>query len=120
MSASGSETRVRKHSIAIRTTEDEKNAIRARANAHGMSVGAFVRLSTLSQALPPRKRFTSSQGQFVALVLSSLGMMASKLRELEEPARASDNEAQILIISGLQRELLFLRDKCFTALGRKP
>ena len=114
MNASTDKPPARRQIITLRTTTDEKNAIRARARAHGLSVGSYIRFIALDKPLPKAKRFTKDQGQFVACVLASLGAMMDQLRQLEKNDDAHE------AAQPLARELLFLRDQCFEALGRKP
>ncbi len=114
MNNSGSEKRARNFTVSTRTTENEKKAIRARANAYGLSVGAFIREVTLDKPLPKQPRFTKEQGQFVALILSSLGNMMGHIRKLDQDQHAPD------LSKALAREILLLRDQCFKVIGRKP
>ncbi|GJL93853.1 MAG: hypothetical protein DHS20C05_02580 [Hyphococcus sp.] len=110
MSASGTERRVRKHIISIRASDDEKHGIRARANAHGLSVGAFLRASALSKPLPRITRFSKEEGQFIALVLASVAALMDEVRRLD------NDEAH----QRLHKQLLFVRDHCVARLGRRP
>jgi uncharacterized protein (DUF1778 family) len=114
MTASNTKIFTRRNMITLRTTDDEKNAIRARANAYGLSVGAFIREVTLDKLLPKQPRFTKEQGQFVALILSSLGNMMGHIRKLDQDQHASD------LSKSLAREILLLRDQCFEVIGRRP
>ena len=115
MSTSGSNQRARALAISIRTTPDEKRAITARANYHGLSVGAFMRMAALAQSLPRGKSMHRSQGQFIAIALSSLGALMEEVRRIEQRGHAEQPE-----LENMRRELLFLRDHCFSAMGRKP
>ncbi|MEX6633418.1 plasmid mobilization protein [Hyphococcus lacteus] len=114
MTASQNKKAARRDMITLRTTADEKNAIKARARAYGLSMGAFIREIALDKPLPKAARFTKSQGQFLALVLSSLAVMMDHLRKLEQSQPQADSTA------GLASELLLLRDQCFTLMDHNP
>jgi len=114
MSKSGSNKRARAVNLSVRATEDEKRAITMRANYHGLSVGAFLRQSGLAVTLPRGKKISAAQGQFVALTLASLGMMMSELRRIENKNIVPSDE-----ILTFQKEVFFLRDQCYAALGKE-
>ncbi len=114
MSVSGSEKRARPYSVSTRLTQDEKRAIKARANHHGLSVGSFLRMAALSKPMPRGKHMPKDQAYLLALALSSLGTLMNEVRKIEDdPAHKTRAEK-------IQREAIFLRDQCFIHLGRKP
>lgn len=117
MSASGSEKRARKFTLTTRTTEDEKRGIKARANAHGMTVAAYLREIGLDKPLPKKRGVSKEDGQKYALMLASLGVLMTELKKLEP--RENDIR-QCSAVQAMTTELHFLRDQCFKALNRTP
>lgn len=114
MTASQEKNSARRNMITLRTSDDEKNAIKARARAYGLSIGAFIREIALDKPLPKATRFTKEQGQLIAMILSSLGAMMDHIRKLDQDRQGQD------AANSLKRDLLFLRERCFEALGREP
>ncbi len=110
MGASGTERRARSASISIRASDDEKRSLRARANAHGLSLGAFMRTTALSKPLPRISRFTREEGQFIACVLASVASLMDEVKRLENDQ----------LKHRMSQQLLLLRDHCFSKLGRRP
>ena len=114
MAASGSEKRARALSITLRVSEKEKQRLQEQAERSGVSLGAFIRSLALDKNEPKAKRFSVPQGKRIALMLASLGTLVNEVRRIENSS--SNNSGFVLI----HRELAYLRDQCFKALGRKP
>ena len=115
MTASDKSHIARRHMITLRATEDEKRGIKARANAYGLSIGAYLREVALDKPLPKQKRVPTEDGQKLALALASLGIIMTELRRIEGSAPGENTP-----FDTIKTELYFLRDQCFTAAGRQP
>lgn len=114
MNASQEHRVPRRAIITLRTTLDEKTAIKRRARAYGLSVGGYIREIALDKPLPRLARFSKVDGQFVACVLASLARMMDHLRTMDQDRPRDHTHAD------LARELMRLRDHCFSVMGRRP
>ncbi|MBB36353.1 MAG: hypothetical protein CME88_09895 [Hirschia sp.] len=137
--ASGSETRQRNASASVRLTAPEKDILTQAADQRRISLGSFMRdaamLTAATQGLvdmreaedmalvPKRRRVSRTEGRQIALVLACMARLSDTLQAFEAASTAShqaSSEEVILMIAAMRREIMDVRDACFTALGRTP
>lgn len=89
---SGSETRQRAEVRRMRLTENERKLLEARAEAAGMTIGAFIRHQCLGQAGPRAMRRPPVKRKALAQLLGLLGNSGSNLNQI---ARALNSDRPI-------------------------
>lgn len=116
---SGSEKRKRQHQVNVRFSETEHTELARRADAIGLSVGAFIRMQSLDLPPPRSSRVPPINRQMVAQLLAQIGKIGSNVNQIarltnsgEHPFEWQFKEAHHAIIE--------MRDACIKALGRDP
>lgn len=116
---SGTETRKRRHQVNVRFSETEHAELKQRADAIGVSVGAFIRMQTLDLTPPRASRVPPVNRQLVAQLLAQLGKVGSNVNQIarlmnsgKHPYEWQFKEAHAAILE--------MRDACMKALGREP
>jgi hypothetical protein len=118
---SGSGKRRRGIVLTARFNEAEARAIRGKADATGLSVGALVRHALLDVAPPHARHRPSVDHQAVARLLGELGKIGSNVNQIAHhlnagrPASRVQNSIEVAL-----RDLMELRLACLQALGREP
>lgn len=123
MANARSESRQRTKTVTVRLTPDEKTTITAHADARRVAPSAYMRDASLrvgdGKPSSSRKTVSTSEGKAVAIVLACLGTLMDKVSAYA--SRASMNEAdRTAMCDDLRHQIMVCRDRCFTALRRKP
>lgn len=86
---SGSEKRERKAALAVRLTPDERAALKDKAQAAGLSLGAFVRASALGSAGPRARRSVQVNEVLLAQAVAQLNKAGSNLNQIARTLNAA-------------------------------
>jgi Bacterial mobilisation protein (MobC) len=111
--------RQRNNVLQTRANDEERDAIKARADRVGLTVGTFLRQLALGLPLPARAvRHTRIEIETLVRVLGELGKIGSNLNQLTKYA----NMGRVLERSVLAalREVEELRLPLMQALGKEP
>ena len=116
---SGSEKRKRQHQVNVRFSETEHAELTRRADAVGLSVGAFIRMQSLDLPPPRSSRVPPINRQMVAQLLAQLGKLGSNINQM---ARHMNQGGQLADwqLNEANHALGEMRDACMKALGRDP
>ncbi|MDB2437140.1 hypothetical protein N9W89_00360 [Hellea sp.] len=114
---------IRHHFIKTRVSETERGIIFKNADKAKASVSAFIRARAMSDMgqSPRSKRRTilsASEGRSVAITLACMGRLVDIIREYDETLPYPEDIQ--FVFTHLLREIKENRDRCFTALGKKP
>jgi Bacterial mobilisation protein (MobC) len=115
----GTEKRQRNNVLQTRANDEERDAIKARADRVRLTVGTLLRQLALSLPLPARAvRHTRLEIETLVRVLGELGKIGSNLNQLTKYA----NMGRVLegsVLSAL-REVEEMRLPLMQALGKEP
>src|ERR1700687_264888 len=115
----GSDKRRRIRQSLVRWTDEEFNAIAAKADKAGLAVAAFMRAAALGDAGPRAQRRPPADHVALRQILGQLGRIGNNLNQITRAL----NARQQLRLPQLKEDLrafLVLRDAIFQALGKKP
>ena len=115
----GSDKRRRIRQSLVRWTDEEFNALAAKADKAGLAVAAFMRAAALGDAGPRAQRRPPADHKALRQILGELGRVGNNLNQI---ARAL-NAGERLRLPELKDALLAyiaIRDAIFAALGKKP
>lgn len=121
--ASGSETRIRPHVLHVRVSGDERDIIRADADAAGLTVGSFVRGVVIGHPTPRAVRRPPLGRVLTGEILARLGTMNDELRATQraiataQPAPGKDQAVEFL--EKIADTVETIRDALLQALGRR-
>ena len=99
---SGSEKRDRKKHVSVRLSAAEGEALTAKAQAAGLSIGAFVRAAALGQAGPRARRQPTIDAVLLAQAVAQLNRAGSNLNQIARTLnavglmQANDNAAALV------------------------
>lgn len=112
---------LRDHIINIRASKSEKQRLKDLATVAHLCLSDFMREAALKTGavLPKAKPTPTKEGQQIALVLACLGRLADIVKSHAKDVEHQDRRQQIMLAT-LRREIMNVRDQCFTSLGRKP
>jgi hypothetical protein len=116
---SGSETRQRAHVRGVRLTLQEDAMLNAKAQAAGISVGAYIRATALGDAGPRSRRRPIIERELLARLLGHLGKVGSNLNQIAAAVNSGDELDQLGLTRGLA-DVAAMREAVFEALGREP
>ena len=114
----GSDKRRRIRQSLVRWTDEEFNALAAKADKAGLAVAAFMRASALGDAGPRAQRRPPADHKALRQILGELGRIGNNLNQI---ARALNARQQLRLpeLKEALRAYLVLRDAIFQALGKK-
>jgi hypothetical protein len=115
----GSDKRRRLRQSLVRWTDEEFNAVAAKADKAGLAIAAFMRATTLGDPGPRAQRRPPADHKALRQILGELGRIGNNLNQI---ARAL-NSGETASLPELQKALsayLDLRRAIFTALGKDP
>lgn len=117
---SGSETRQRTVSVAVRLTEAEHAELLRRADEVGLSVASFVRVQVLDVPPPRAARRPPIDRTMAAQVLGQLGRIGSNINQIAHAFNAGVVTPAPADVAGAMAAVLDMRAACLQAMGRKP
>lgn len=115
---SGSETRRRVHVRAVRLDDGELQFLSRRAQEAGLTIGAYIRRTSLGDAGPRARRRPIIERELLARLLGHLGKVGSNLNQIA----AAVNSGEEIDRDHLAQELANLaklRGAVMDALGRE-
>lgn len=101
--------------ISYRPPAELREAFRARVEASGLSVNAFITQAIFDQDAPRQRRRASVKQQAIARLLAEIARLRDRLGAVGVEA---DLDAALL--EEAVRDLREIRAACLAALGRKP
>ena len=107
--------------VSVRLSKQEKQTIAHNADTQRLSASAYMRTCSLkgNYGLSARKSVPISEGKQIALVLACLGRMMDMLKSYAKDNEHQDRRQEIMF-AALRREIMTVRDQCFSSLRRKP
>jgi hypothetical protein len=114
----GSDKRRRTRQSLVRWTDEEFNAIAAKADKAGLAVAAFMRAAALGDAGPRAQRRPPADHVALRKILGDIGRIGNNLNQITRAL----NARQQLRLPELKKVLLAclaIRDAIFEALGKK-
>lgn len=117
MARSGSNSRQRRKMLSARFNDLEAAALRAMADAAGISVSSLIRRRVLGAPPPRASRRPTVSHELASRLLVELGRLQETLRA--GLARGDLSPSNPTVIAAL-RDLAELRAVCFAAMGRSP
>ncbi|HEV2521692.1 MAG TPA: plasmid mobilization relaxosome protein MobC [Candidatus Acidoferrales bacterium] len=114
----GSDKRRRTRQSLVRWTEEEFNAIAAKADKAGLAVAAFMRASALGDAGPRAQRRPPADHVALRQILGHIGRIGNNLNQITRAL----NAGELVRVPELKEVLLAclgIRDAIFEALGKK-
>ena len=107
--------------VSVRLSKQEKQTIAMKADNQRLSASAYMRDIAIARTGKTRSSNTvsTSEGKQIALVLACLERLADIIKSYAKDDGHQDRKQQIMY-AALRREIMNVRDQCFTALGRKP
>lgn len=115
----GSDKRRRIRQSLVRWTDEEFNAIAAKADKAGLAVAAFMRAATLGDAGPRAQRRPPADHKALRQILGELGRVGNNLNQIARALNAGEL-ARLPELKEVLRACLAIRDAIFEALGKKP
>jgi Bacterial mobilisation protein (MobC) len=116
---SGTEKRVRKGSITVRLSDEERTAVDAAADRAGLTPGSYARQAMLGAPAPRQVRRPPVERKELARLLGEVGKIGSNLNQLTKAVHTGivpyGNEIEAAL-GGLQD----VRTAIMKALGREP
>ncbi|HEX5323315.1 MAG TPA: hypothetical protein VFW40_05970 [Capsulimonadaceae bacterium] len=116
----GSNKRQRHWQFVVRCTEPEFEAISAKANAHGLKGGAYLRAQGLEGDAGPRAQHVPPiENQILSALRGDLGRLNNNVNQIAHHLNMGDYYS----LPELRQVLMdypALRDGIFSALGREP
>ena len=136
MAGSGTDNRQRQETLSARFTDEEAQAVRAKAERAGVSVASLIRAAVLDLPLPDARapRRSSVDHRAVARLLGQLGTFNGAVNKIgsninqftREVNRGRAAQVDALLAEWEEFKSLFDRDMaelrlcCLQALGREP
>jgi hypothetical protein len=114
----GSDKRRRIRQSLVRWTDEEFNALAAKADKAGLAVAAFMRAAALGDPGPRAQRRPPADHVALRQILGHIGRIGNNINQI---ARAL-NAGQLASLPELKealRAILAIRDAIFEALGKK-
>lgn len=105
--------KIREAPISYRPPQDLRAQFRARVEASGLSVNAFITAAIFGDAAPGPARRASASHADVARLLAETALLSARLENL-----AGDPDAALL--AEAVQDLHDIRAACLKALGRSP
>src|SRR2546426_5457825 len=115
----GSDKRRRIRQSLVRWTEEEFNAIAAKADKAGLAVAAFLRAAALGDPGPRAQRRPPADHVALRQILGHLGRIGNNLNQIAHALNASQ-KASLPELRAAIRAYLEQRDALFKALGKTP
>ncbi|WP_263350001.1 MobC family plasmid mobilization relaxosome protein [Acidicapsa acidisoli] len=115
----GSDKRRRPRQSLVRWTDEEFNAVSAKADKAGLAIAAFMRAAALGDPGPRAQRRPPADHKALRQILGQLGRIGNNLNQI---ARALNAGEQIYLpeLKDALRAYIAIRDVIFKALGKKP
>lgn len=101
--------------ISYRPPTELREAFRARVEASGLSVNAFITQAIFDQDAPRQRRRAPVEQQTIARLLAETARLHDRLG-----AVGVDAELNAALLEEVVRDLREIRAACLAALGRKP
>ena len=114
----GSDKRRRLRQSLVRWTDEEFNALAAKADKAGLAVAAFMRAAALGDAGPRAQRRPPADHKALRQILGELGRVGNNLNQIARALNAGE-QARLPELKDALRAYLVLRDAIFAALGKK-
>lgn len=115
----GSDKRRRLRQSLVRWTDEEFNAIAAKADKAGLAIAAFMRAAALGDTGPRAQRRPPADHVALRQILGQIGRMGSNLNQIARALNAGE-QARLPELKEVLRACLHIRDAIFEALGKKP
>src|SRR5882724_7925049 len=115
----GSDKRRRIRQSLVRWTEEEFNALAAKADKAGLAVAAFMRASALGDPGPRAQRRPPADHKALRQILGQIGRIGNNINQIARALNAGERTSLRDLPQAL-RAYLAIRDKIFEALGKKP
>lgn len=116
---SGSETRQRERLVPVRMTDDERDLVRERAQAAGLTVGAYIRRTALGDSGPRARRRPIIERELLSRILAHLGKVGSNLNQLAREQNTGGTPDADDLARSLD-DLAQMRRAILEAMGREP
>jgi hypothetical protein len=115
----GSDKRRRLRQSLVRWTDEEFNAIAAKADKAGLAIAAFMRAAALGDAGPRAQRRPPADHKALRQILGELGRIGNNINQI---ARALNTGVQASLpdLQKALRAYLDLRRAILNALGKDP
>jgi hypothetical protein len=114
----GTEKRQRGRLVAVRCTPEEAASLEARADAAGLSVGAYLRAAALGTTGVRAVRRPSVEKAALGRALGLLGRYGGNLNQLAHAANAAGAMPTTAELEALRREVREVKAALLQALGR--
>ena len=114
----GSDKRRRLRQSLVRWTEDEVNALAAKADKAGLAVAAFMRAAALGDAGPRAQRRPPADHKALRQILGQLGKIGSNINQIAHSLNKGE-QARVPELKDALRAYIAIRDAIFEALGKK-
>jgi hypothetical protein len=115
----GSEKRQRGKIQPIRCSPEEFNAIAAKADKAGLSIGAFMRAAALGDAGPRAQRRPTVLKEMLIRALALHGRYGNNMNQIAHSGNAG-NPVDLPELRRALKEWGEIRDAIYQALGKKP
>lgn len=116
-----SQKRQRNHQVKTNLLDDEFNAVAEKADAAGLSMGAYLRAAMLGNPGPRAQRRLSGDAQLLRQVLGQLGRIGNNLNQIAYNLNAGENpHTQMPELAEALRDYMRMRDTLYEALGKQP
>lgn len=116
-----SQKRQRRHQVKTNLLDDEFNAVASKADAAGLSMGAFLRAAMLGNPGPRAQRRLPGDAQLLRQVLGHLGRVGNNLNQIAYNLNAGENPyTQMPELADALRDYQRMRDALYEALGKEP
>ena len=115
----GSDKRQRGKIVASRCSDEEFNAIAAKADKAGLSNGAFMRAAALGDAGPRAQRRPPADHKVLRQLLGEIGRIGNNINQLARATNSGDKVSRSDIAEGI-RACLDIRNVIYEALGKNP
>jgi hypothetical protein len=114
----GSDKRRRPRQTLVRWTEEEFNAIAAKADKAGLACAAFMRAAALGDPGPRAQRRPPADHKALRKILGELGRIGNNLNQIARALNAGEL-ASLPELKEALRAYMAIRDAIFEALGKK-
>ncbi|HVA89571.1 MAG TPA: plasmid mobilization relaxosome protein MobC [Chloroflexota bacterium] len=115
----GSDKRRRLRQSLVRWTDEEFNALAAKADKAGLAIAAFMRAAALGDAGPRAQRRPPADHKALRQILGELGRVGNNLNQIARALNAGE-QARLPELKDALRAYMAIRDAIFEALGKKP
>jgi hypothetical protein len=115
----GSDKRRRPRQSLVRWTDEEFNALAAKADRAGLAVAAFIRAVVLGDPGPRAQRRPPADHKTLRQILGQIGRTGNNVNQI---ARASNtgSQANSAELKGIRRACQDMRKALLEALGKDP